>query len=256
MAVVFAVIKWRHYLLGNKVYIKTDHQSLRYLLDQRITTTNEQKWITRLMGLDYEISYKKGKENVAADGLSRQMAGNQIQCFGMGDDEQSGGSKDKGVSSVLLSWVQEIALSWQADQGLVDTIIKLQVEPNSMAGYSFQNGRLEFQGKLVVGPIPELRKKFLQEFHQSAIGGHSGIKGTLERISLFVWWPTIRQDVTTYVKECEVCQLQKYEHVAYPGLLQPLPIPQVPLTDIAMDFIEDLPKSDNKTVLFGCLLTG
>lgn len=66
MAVVFAVNKWRHYLLGNKVYIRTDHQSLKYLLDQRITTTNQQKWVTKLMGLDYEISYKKGKENVVA----------------------------------------------------------------------------------------------------------------------------------------------------------------------------------------------
>lgn len=73
MAVVFAANKWRHYLLGNKILIKTDHHSLRYLLDQRITTINQQKWITKLMGLDYEISYKKGKENVVADSLSRKM---------------------------------------------------------------------------------------------------------------------------------------------------------------------------------------
>lgn len=73
MVVVHAVNKWRHYLLGNKVLIKTDHQSLKYLLDQRITTTNQQKWITKLMGMDYEIIYRKGKENVVADSLSREV---------------------------------------------------------------------------------------------------------------------------------------------------------------------------------------
>lgn len=40
MVVVYAVTKWRHYLLGNKVLIKTDHHSLKYLLDQRVTITN------------------------------------------------------------------------------------------------------------------------------------------------------------------------------------------------------------------------
>lgn len=73
MVVVYVITKWRHYVLGNKVLIRTDYHSVKYLLDQRVTTTNLQKWITRLMGLDYEIVYKKGKENVAADCLSRQV---------------------------------------------------------------------------------------------------------------------------------------------------------------------------------------
>lgn len=66
MVVVVAGTKWMHYLLGNKIYIKTDHQRLKYLLYQRVTTTDQLKWITKLMGLDYEIAYKKGKENMVA----------------------------------------------------------------------------------------------------------------------------------------------------------------------------------------------
>lgn len=60
------------YMLGAKLLIKTDHESLKYLLDQRITTSNQQKWITKLLGLDYEIVYKRGEDNVATDAfLSR-----------------------------------------------------------------------------------------------------------------------------------------------------------------------------------------
>ena len=72
LALVTAVTKWRHYLEGHHFIINTDHQSLKYLLEQRITTPLQQKWLTKLMGLSYEICYKKGKENVVADALSRK----------------------------------------------------------------------------------------------------------------------------------------------------------------------------------------
>lgn len=41
--------------------IKTNHQSLKYLLEQRISTPLHQKWLTRLLGLDYDIQCKKGE---------------------------------------------------------------------------------------------------------------------------------------------------------------------------------------------------
>lgn len=68
---VFAVEKWRPYLLGRRFNIKTDHQSLKYLMEQRILTPLQQKFITKLLPCNYEVQYKRGKENVAADALSR-----------------------------------------------------------------------------------------------------------------------------------------------------------------------------------------
>lgn len=61
---------WRPYLLGRKFRIVTNHKNLRCLLEHRITTSEQQKWITKLLGFDYEIAYKPGKENNAADALS------------------------------------------------------------------------------------------------------------------------------------------------------------------------------------------
>lgn len=48
--------------------IRTDHQSLKYLLEQRISTPAQQKWLTKLMGY---VVYKKGDDNSVADALSR-----------------------------------------------------------------------------------------------------------------------------------------------------------------------------------------
>lgn len=55
LALVSAVTRWRHYLEGYHFILKTDHQSLKFLLEQKITTPLQQKWLTKLMGLDNEI---------------------------------------------------------------------------------------------------------------------------------------------------------------------------------------------------------
>ena len=65
----------RPYLLGLKFYIHTDQKSLKHLLEQCIATPDQQKWITKLLGYDYEIVYKIGKDNSTTDALS-QVDGN------------------------------------------------------------------------------------------------------------------------------------------------------------------------------------
>ena len=76
LAIVYAVTKWHHYLMGRHFSIKTDHQSLKHLFQQRITFPGQHSWLTKLMEYDYDISYKKEKETVATDALSKVHMGN------------------------------------------------------------------------------------------------------------------------------------------------------------------------------------
>jgi hypothetical protein len=55
LAILHAVELWRPYLLGQRFQIKTDHQSLKYFLEQRISSQEQQKWVTKLFGYDYDI---------------------------------------------------------------------------------------------------------------------------------------------------------------------------------------------------------
>lgn len=71
LALVLSVQKWRPYLLGQRFTVCTDQQSLKYLLEQRIGTPTQQKWLSKLLGYDFTAEYRKGKENKVADALSR-----------------------------------------------------------------------------------------------------------------------------------------------------------------------------------------
>lgn len=117
---------------------------------------------------------------------------------------------------------------------------------DEMEGYTYVNNTHRYHGKLYVRSNGDLRQKIFQELHTSGSGGHSGIRATIQRIIQLFYWPNLSADITKAVQECLVCQRNKWEHIPYPGMLQPNPIPTKPWTDIVMDFIEDLPTSDHK----------
>ena len=73
LAIVKAIKKWCPYLLGKPFTFRTNQKSLKYLLEQRITTPVQTRWLPKILGYNYEIEYKKGAENQGADSLSRVM---------------------------------------------------------------------------------------------------------------------------------------------------------------------------------------
>lgn len=66
-----AVIHWRPYLWGRQFLIRTDHYSLKFLLEQRLSTSPQIHWISKLLGYDFGVEFRSGKTNKAADALSR-----------------------------------------------------------------------------------------------------------------------------------------------------------------------------------------
>lgn len=74
LSVVYAVGKWTYYLTGRHFIIRTDHKSLKFMLEQRLHNDSQFRWITKLMGYDYEIRYKPRKENTVANAFSKVQA--------------------------------------------------------------------------------------------------------------------------------------------------------------------------------------
>lgn len=136
LAVVFAVNKWQHYLMSLPFVIKTDQQSLKYVLEHKLSTPFQQKWLSKLAGFDYTVEYKSGKENVVADALSRTSG---LQLLSM------------AVSSVNSQLLDELKLYWQNDADIRRLIQEVQQNPLSHPHYKWSDGVLLRKGKLVVG---------------------------------------------------------------------------------------------------------
>jgi hypothetical protein len=90
-----------HTYSGKCFQIKIDHHSLKYFLEQRISSLEQQKWVTKMLGYDYEIIYKKGKENVVVDALSQKY-------------EEEGSLFS--LSFIVADWLNDVHKEWLISQ--------------------------------------------------------------------------------------------------------------------------------------------
>ncbi|KAM2104973.1 hypothetical protein ACFX1R_015519 [Malus domestica] len=248
LAVLHAVNKWQSYLLGNHFIIKSDHHSLKYFLQNRVNSPIQQRWVSKLLGFDYEIQYKKGNENRAADALSRiptvpsPHADLALVSSLVEDSDPSDNAtvpvECLDVNSMLLalsylymSWMDDLRQHIEKDDWIIQKSRAVVQPPSDSAPlnllkYQIDNGFLKYKNRIVLSPTSPWRFKLFEEHHCTPSAGHEGFLKTYKRLSRSFYWEGMKNNIKEMVAECDICQKNKYETLAPAGLLHPLPIPQ------------------------------
>lgn len=107
-----------------------------------------------------------------------------------------------------------------------------------------RDGLLWNKDRLVLPPNSPHKEAVIHDFHNTPMGGHSGMFRTYKRIASNFYWVGMKKDIQDYIRCCDTCQRNKSDTLTPIGLLQPLQIPDRVWEDVSMDFIDGLPMSN------------
>ena len=185
--------------------------------------------MSKLFGYDFVVEYRPGHLNTVADALSRRedeaahvlaLSGPSFQLY---DDLRHELEHDAALRALRDSVVAERGAPWRVEHGLILRGSRVYVPAASAA-------------------LPVV----LQLAHEV---GHEGTQKTLQRLRQDFVVDHDRRLVSELIRSCPVCQKNKTDHLHPAGLLQPLQVPTQVWSDIALDFIEGLPRVGGKSVI-------
>ncbi|CAM8982831.1 unnamed protein product [Rhodiola kirilowii] len=206
LAVVFALEKFRSYLLCTKVVVYSDHATIRYLMTKKEAKPRLIRWILLLQEFDVEIRDKKGIENTVADHLSRLVR-----------EEDAGQITETFPDEHLYAISGK--MPWFAP--LVNYLVGGKFPPSYSRAQCL---KLKHDAKYYVWDDPYLWKigvdqilrrcipddeiaSVISFFHELECGGHFGPRRTARKIldSGFFWLHVFR-DAYDHCKKCDRCQ--------------------------------------------------
>jgi len=208
LAVVFALDKFRSYLLGSKVIIYSDHTALKYLFSKKDAKSRLIQWILLLQEFDIKIRDKKGSKNVVADHLSRITV----------DVTEEATPISETFPNEQLMHIAHTPSPWFAD--IVNYFVTGQMPLHcgrqdkskfmAMVKYFFWDDPYLFKycpDQIIRRCIPEPDQSNVISFcHDHACGGHFSAKKTAVQILQCGFYSlTIFQDTHTYCVSCEHC---------------------------------------------------
>ncbi|CAL8084600.1 unnamed protein product [Prunus armeniaca] len=210
LAVVFALEKFRSYLVGAKVIVYTDHAALKYLLSKKDAKPRLIRWILLLQEFDLEIRDKKGSENVVADHLSRLIVPISAEADLLPLNE-SFPDEQLFAAHIISPWFADL-VNYLA-RGVLHPDFTFQQKKKFLAEakYYFWDEPYLYKycsDQVIRRCIPEEEHESVLKFaHQYACGGHFGPKRTAAKIlQSGLFWPTLFRDANSWCRSCDRCQ--------------------------------------------------
>jgi hypothetical protein len=181
-AIVHALKIWRHYVMGTKCQVYTDHKSLKYIFTQKDLNLRQRRWLELIKDYDLEIHYHPGKVNLVADALSRkehvhfaivaQLPDEIVEDFrrlNLGIVAHT-----EGVTIELEPTLEQEIRKGQVGDAKIQEIKGLITEGRGPKFTKDEQGTVWFKDRICVPKINSLHETILKEAHDSDYSIHPG----------------------------------------------------------------------------------
>ncbi|MBW0477414.1 hypothetical protein O181_017129 [Austropuccinia psidii MF-1] len=259
LGIVWALKRWRSFLLSlsNSFEVLTDHSSLQYFMSSKFLTHRQALWAEFLSEFNFTITYRPGRMATLPDALSRwdnMYPERGVNFISKNPQNFHQVIKQDGIQESRFFLIKVDIFS-----DLVENIQKevwqdkyyKEIHKQLASGESVTDFSLESQAKLLFNDgvvIPrneEIHLNILQKSHDSPLAGHPGQEKTLKLFKRDFYWAGINKFIKDYVSSCQQFSRNKKIHHKNFGLLKPLQIPCGSWNSFSMDFITELPLSNN-----------
>ena len=197
---VQAVRHCRPYLWGRSFVVRTDHNALKFILDQRLSTIPQHQWVSKLFGFDFSVEFRPGRLNVVADALSQHDA-EELQL--------------SAVTAPSFSFYDEVRRELvnlpELEQLRKDVASGAHGEP-----WAVTDGLITHHGRIMIPATSPLLIEVLRLAHTVA---HVGVQKTLQRLRADFYVEHDHRIVRDFVRACTTCQRNKTEALHPAGLL-------------------------------------
>ncbi len=242
LAVVWAVRKLRHYLVGARFTLETDHKPLEWLESAKQSRARSQRlerWSLELRAYEFDVVHRPGRDNQHADTLSRRPVTMVGVHPTLDEVTLSQAQKQDTVLSVVFKQLEQGELPKASAEWTKFPLrrfrqIWLQLElHNSIICRRVQTPTMP-EGKLRIVVPRSQRRKLLQIAHEDS--GHQGMERTLSRLTEMAYWVGMARDVAKHCQTCRKCQVTKAPK-PQPAPLQPI-IASRPWELVAVDILK------------------
>ena len=241
LSLIFGVQKFHPYLYGRAFTLYTDHKPLTTILSPKkgippLSAARLQRWALLLAAYSYDIVYKSTKDHANADGLSRLP----LPITPTTECQQESTVFNIAQIDTLPVTVKQLKAATRQDSVLSKVLLYTKCGwpstiPEVLKPYWKRRLEISLEDECIIWGIRviipyKLRKKVLQELHQS----HVGIVRMKATARSYLWWPGLDQEIEELVKGCTQCQSVRNAPEVAP--LHPWLWPTKPWKRIHIDF--------------------